>query len=198
MPELTPFWSGVVAGCAIGMFVMQIIMERQQRRLQAQFDEAIRLASEAVRNAGVSAVDAHPAPFSTWAAGEGYDIAQTYDTERSRWVFLNPMTADLWKAWQAARGVAGTDPSNAVQVDRGALQMALNVLRRAGKNEVADALAAGVVVPQEAEVIAAAHDYLRDALGLPEDAPRRFDYYAHCIEKLRANAGVHAPREGQS
>jgi Lar family restriction alleviation protein len=57
---------------------------------------------------GVRACAIDPAPFSTWAAGEGYDIAQTYDTERSRWVFLNPMTADLWKAWRASRGVPGT------------------------------------------------------------------------------------------
>lgn len=49
-----------------------------------------------------------PAPFSTWALREGYDIAQTYDTDRSRWVFLNPMTADLWKAWQAAHGLSAS------------------------------------------------------------------------------------------
>lgn len=41
-------------------------------------------------------------PFETWANDKGYDIAHTYDTERSRWVFLNPMTADLFEAWQAA------------------------------------------------------------------------------------------------
>jgi hypothetical protein len=40
--------------------------------------------------------------FQAWADGKGYDIAHTYDTERSRWVFLNPMTADLFEAWQAA------------------------------------------------------------------------------------------------
>ncbi len=40
--------------------------------------------------------------FATWANGKGYDIAYTYDTERSRWVFFNPMTADLFEAWQAA------------------------------------------------------------------------------------------------
>jgi hypothetical protein len=34
-----------------------------------------------------------------------------------------------------------TSADNRISVDRGALQMALNVLRRAGKNEVADALA---------------------------------------------------------
>lgn len=41
--------------------------------------------------------------FRAWADGEGYDTAHNYDTERSRWVFFNPMTADLWKCWQAAR-----------------------------------------------------------------------------------------------
>ena len=41
------------------------------------------------------------AEFEAWANGKGYDIAGTYDTDRSRWVWLNPMTADLWDAWQA-------------------------------------------------------------------------------------------------
>jgi hypothetical protein len=52
-----------------------------------------------------------PAQFCKWAGGEGYDTAHTYDTERGRWVFLNPMTADLWKCWNAARtaGVTGLD-----------------------------------------------------------------------------------------
>ncbi|MEG0975200.1 MAG: hypothetical protein RSF42_10930 [Comamonas sp.] len=40
--------------------------------------------------------------FEKWAKEEGYDTARTYDTDRSCWVWLNPMTADLWKAWQAA------------------------------------------------------------------------------------------------
>jgi hypothetical protein len=37
----------------------------------------------------------------------------------------------------------------------------------------------------EREIIAAAHDYLRSALGLPERSPRRFDYYAQRIEEQR-------------
>lgn len=40
--------------------------------------------------------------FAEHANDKGYDIAYTYDTERSRWVFLNPMTADLWRYWQEA------------------------------------------------------------------------------------------------
>ena len=40
--------------------------------------------------------------FEAWANGKGYDTAHTYDTERSRWIFLNQMTADLWTAWSAA------------------------------------------------------------------------------------------------
>ena len=40
--------------------------------------------------------------------------------------------------------IDGQVGDNSVRVDRGALQMALNVLRRAGKCEVADALAGGV------------------------------------------------------
>lgn len=39
--------------------------------------------------------------FLEWAGKEGYDTAHTYDTERSQWVVFNPMTADLWKAYQA-------------------------------------------------------------------------------------------------
>lgn len=38
-------------------------------------------------------------------------------------------------------------PGNRVSVDRGALTMALNVLRRAGKDEVADALAESAAAP---------------------------------------------------
>lgn len=40
--------------------------------------------------------------FAEHAKAEGHDTAYTYDTERSRWVFLNPMTADLWRYWQEA------------------------------------------------------------------------------------------------
>jgi hypothetical protein len=38
--------------------------------------------------------------FKEWAAGEGYDVAYTHDG--IKWICLNPMTADLWKTWQAA------------------------------------------------------------------------------------------------
>lgn len=41
--------------------------------------------------------------------------------------------------------IDGQAGDNGVRVDRGALQMAINVLRRAGKDEVADALAGGVI-----------------------------------------------------
>lgn len=40
--------------------------------------------------------------FIAVANDRGYDTANAYDTERSRWVFFNPMTADLWAFWQAA------------------------------------------------------------------------------------------------
>lgn len=43
------------------------------------------------------------ARFIEWAGREGYDTANSYDTDRSRWVFFNPMTADLWRAWLASR-----------------------------------------------------------------------------------------------
>ena len=41
--------------------------------------------------------------------------------------------------------IDGQARDNGVRVDRGALQMAINVLLRAGKHEVADALAGGVI-----------------------------------------------------
>lgn len=55
----------------------------------------------------------------------------------------------LWAAAKELRDllalIDGQAGDNSVRVDRGALQMALNVLRRAGKGEVADALAGGVI-----------------------------------------------------
>jgi hypothetical protein len=56
--------------------------------------------------------------FKAWAAREGYDTAHTYDTERSRWVWLSPMTADLRRAWLACLCFAAS-PAPA---DRGAEQ----------------------------------------------------------------------------
>lgn len=41
--------------------------------------------------------------FAEWANAAGYDTAHTHDG--IKWVCLNPMTADLWKAWQAAYGI---------------------------------------------------------------------------------------------
>lgn len=46
--------------------------------------------------------------------------------------------------------IDGQANDNGVRVDRGVLQMAINVLRRAGKHEVADALAGGVIDGQAA------------------------------------------------
>ena len=40
--------------------------------------------------------------FEALAKSEGHDLAYTYDTERSRHVYLSPMTADLWRYFQAA------------------------------------------------------------------------------------------------
>lgn len=44
--------------------------------------------------------------FKVWASERGLDIAHAYDSERSRWVFWNPMTADLWDAWKARASLA--------------------------------------------------------------------------------------------
>lgn len=39
--------------------------------------------------------------FESWANVNGYDVACTYYTDRSKWIFLNPVTADIWQVWQA-------------------------------------------------------------------------------------------------
>ena len=43
--------------------------------------------------------------FVEWANGAGYDTAHAHDGVK--WICLNPMTAELWKAWQAANGIKG-------------------------------------------------------------------------------------------
>ena len=43
--------------------------------------------------------------FIKWAGAQGYDCAQTCNSDTGEWIVLNPMTADLWKAWQAAQGI---------------------------------------------------------------------------------------------
>ncbi len=43
--------------------------------------------------------------FIKWAGSQGYDCAQTCNSDTGEWIVLNPMTADLWKAWQAAHGI---------------------------------------------------------------------------------------------
>ena len=43
--------------------------------------------------------------FIKWAGAQGYDCAQTCNSDTGEWICLNPMTADLWKAWQAAHGI---------------------------------------------------------------------------------------------
>jgi len=43
--------------------------------------------------------------FIKWAGAKGYDCAQTCNSDTGEWIVLNPMTADLWKAWQAAHGI---------------------------------------------------------------------------------------------
>lgn len=45
--------------------------------------------------------------FIKWAGAQGYDCAQTCNSDTGEWIVLNPMTADLWKAWQAAHIIKG-------------------------------------------------------------------------------------------
>lgn len=40
--------------------------------------------------------------FVEWANSEGYDTAHAHDG--IKWICLNPMTNECWKAWQAAHG----------------------------------------------------------------------------------------------
>ncbi len=43
--------------------------------------------------------------FIEWANAQGYDCAHTCNSNTGEWIAFNPMTADLWKAWQAARSI---------------------------------------------------------------------------------------------
>lgn len=45
--------------------------------------------------------------FIQWANEQGYDCAHTCNSDTGEWIALNPMTDDLWKAWQAAHGITG-------------------------------------------------------------------------------------------
>lgn len=45
--------------------------------------------------------------FIEWANTHGYDCAHTCNSDTGEWIALNPMTADLWKAWQAANDIKG-------------------------------------------------------------------------------------------
>lgn len=72
---------------------------------RAGYVAAKRMLCDASSNPPAQCIDEREA-FATWANRAGYDTAHTYDTDRSRWVFLNPMTADLWAAWQARAALA--------------------------------------------------------------------------------------------
>ena len=43
--------------------------------------------------------------FMEWAGKEGYDTAYTVNSDTGKFIALSPMTADLWKAWQAAHSI---------------------------------------------------------------------------------------------
>lgn len=69
--------------------------------------------------------------FLAWASSHGYDCAYTYDTDRSKWLALNPMTADLWAAWQGAQAAPSTSqPLTNIEVE------ALAICRCAGRVSV--------------------------------------------------------------
>lgn len=41
--------------------------------------------------------------FLAWADRKGYDTANTYDSERNKYVCLNPALADAWEAWTESK-----------------------------------------------------------------------------------------------
>lgn len=41
--------------------------------------------------------------FLAWADRKGYDTAHTYDSERNKYVCLNPALADAWEAWTESK-----------------------------------------------------------------------------------------------
>jgi hypothetical protein len=43
--------------------------------------------------------------FMEWAGKEGYDTAYTINLDTGKFIAHSPMTADLWKAWQAAHSI---------------------------------------------------------------------------------------------
>jgi len=43
--------------------------------------------------------------FMEWAGKEGYDTAYTINSNNGKFIPFNPMTAELWKAWQAAHDI---------------------------------------------------------------------------------------------
>ena len=43
--------------------------------------------------------------FMEWAAKEGYDTAYAINPNTGKFIAHSPMTADLWKAWQAAHDI---------------------------------------------------------------------------------------------
>ena len=63
-------------------------------------------------------MDALTKAFLEWANGKGYDTAHAYNQNESRWVFLSPMTADVYEAWRCG---AGLRESHDVIVKRGHL-----------------------------------------------------------------------------
>jgi hypothetical protein len=65
-------------------------------------DTALRIAGATPPAAAQPAAPDFKA-FKAWANDAGYDTAYTNDGVN--WICLNPMTADLWKVWQAAHGI---------------------------------------------------------------------------------------------
>lgn len=60
-------------------------------------------ATEAQRKPLTDSISWQFKKFREWSSDAGYDTAHTHDGVN--WICLNPMTSDLWKAWQAAHGI---------------------------------------------------------------------------------------------
>jgi len=93
--------------------------------------------------------------------------------------------------------IDGQARDNGVRVDRGALQMAINVLRRAGKHEVADALAGGVIDGQSVSEKPQKRRCPNNAVPGGCQLPNRFCTFPDCekADKLLPTKGEGVGRE---
>ena len=87
--------------------------------------------------------------FLKWAGEQSYDTAHTCNSDTGEWLCFSPMTADLWKAWQAC--VAEIDTS-AERVQKTAKSVHVDEeLRKDAEREVLAKLA-GMELPEPVQI----------------------------------------------